>query len=56
VLLLLEGNLPLVDANGEEVAVVAPIEELFARRYLHLAFEEGHEVIAVEVDLERLVP
>ena len=54
VLLLLERDLPLVDADGHQVAVVAPVEELLARRLLHLALEERHQVVAVEVDLERL--
>ena len=53
--LLLEGDLPLVDTQGDQLAIVAPVEEFFAWRFLHLAFEERHQVVAVEVDLERLV-
>src|SRR5262245_6152588 len=53
-LLLLEGDLPVLDPDGEQIAVVAPVEELLAGRFVHLALEEGDEVEAVEVDLERL--
>ena len=41
-------------ADRHQVAVVAPIEELLARRFLRLALEERHQVVAVEVDLEVL--
>ena len=34
-------------------AVVVPVEELLARRLIHFALEEGDQVVAVEVDLER---
>ena len=54
-LLLLEGDLPLVDAQGDQLAIVAPVEEFLARRFLHVTFEERHEVVAVEVGLECLV-
>ena len=52
--LLEERGFPLLVADGHQVAVVGPVDELLARRLLHLALEERHEVVAVEVDLEVL--
>src|SRR3954464_924268 len=49
--LLEEGELPLVVAQRGELAAVGPVEELLAWCFGGLALEEGHEVVAVEVDL-----
>lgn len=51
----LEGDLPLVVAHGHQISVVAEIEELPARTLSHLAFEERHEVVAVEMVFEGLL-
>src|SRR5882724_831741 len=50
--LLHEGDFPFADTERHQLAVVAPVEELLAWRVLHVALEEGHEVLAVEVNLE----
>ncbi len=55
-LLLLEGRPSTADADGDQLAVVAPVEEFLARGLLHLALEERHQVVAVQVDLEGLAP
>src|SRR5262245_21530484 len=52
--LLQEGDLPVTDPDGHQVAVVAPVEEFLARPFLCLPFEGGYQVVAVEVDLEGL--
>jgi hypothetical protein len=52
VILFEEDDLPTTGANGEDVSIIAPIDEAPAGRWLHLAFEEGDQVMAVEVDLE----
>ena len=49
-----ESGFPIVVADRHQVAVVGPIDELLPRRLLHLAFQERHEVIAIEVHLEGL--
>src|SRR5713226_1319750 len=50
--LLQERDLPVADAYGHQVSVVAPVEELFARRLLRIALEERQQVLAVEMNLE----
>ncbi len=45
----------LLDAQRHQVAVVAPVQEALARVLLHLALQEGQQVVAVDVDLEGLV-
>lgn len=55
-ILLDEYNFPVLVTDGEEVPIVAPIEEFLPGRVFHFAFEEGDQVVTVEVDLERLVP
>src|SRR5262249_23023014 len=52
VVLLDEGDLPLRDTHCKQVTVVAPVKKFFARRLLHITFEEGHQVISVEMDFE----
>ena len=52
--LLFKNDLPVVNSNGNQLAVVVPVEELPAR-VLRFSFEERHKVVAVEVDLEGLV-
>ena len=42
-------------AHRQQVAVVAPVEEALAGVLLHLALQEGQQVVAVDVDLEGLV-
>ncbi len=49
--LLQEGDLPVVVAQRGDVAVVGPIEEFLARPFA-FALEGGHQIVAVEVDLE----
>ena len=48
-------TLPVADANGHQVAVIAPVEKSLARILLDLALEEREQVVAVDVHLERLV-
>jgi len=55
VFLLLEGDLLLIDAQGDQVAVVTPVEECFAGWCVHLTFEERRQIVAVEVDFERRI-
>ena len=52
--LLEERGFPILVADGHQVAVVGPIDEFLPRRLLHLALQERHEVVAIEVDLEGL--
>src|SRR5215467_12771105 len=54
--LLGEHGLPLVVAQRHQVTVVAPVEELLARVLRDVTLEVRHQIVAVEVDLERLVP
>src|SRR5262249_10877682 len=54
VLLNLEVDLPFQNPDGDELPVIVPIKEVAAWRILHLAFEERHEIVAVEMDLEGL--
>src|SRR5262245_36954107 len=49
--LLDERDLPRAETYRKQVAVVAPIKEFVAWRFFHLALEERHQVISVEVDL-----
>ena len=53
--LLQKEHLPIVVAQGREVTVVRPVNELVTRRFVDFAFEERHQVVAVEVNLEGLV-
>src|SRR4030095_4331823 len=53
--LLLEDSLPVLVAERHEVAVIAPVEHLLARRLPDLTLEEREQVVAIEVDLEGLV-
>ena len=55
VVLLEEDGLPVVDTDRDELAVIVPVDELLARRFLRFALEEGDEIEAVEMDLECLV-
>jgi hypothetical protein len=55
VVLLLEYDFRVADANRNELAIIVPIEKIHARRFLHLAFEERDEIITVEMDLKGLV-
>ena len=41
-------GLPSAHPEGEYIPIITPIEESLARRFLHLSFEEGHQVVAVE--------
>jgi len=41
VLLLFEGNLPILVTQGEQVAVVAPVEEFFPWGFFDLALKKG---------------
>jgi hypothetical protein len=52
--LLQEHALPFVDADCDQLTVVIPIDEILARRLLHVALEKGDEIEAVEMDLEGL--
>src|SRR5262249_3880563 len=52
VVLLNEGDLPLGDTYRKQVAVVAPVEKLLARRLLHVALEERNQIVSVEMNLE----
>src|SRR5262249_47747786 len=54
--LLGEHRLPLVVAERHQVAVVAPVEELLARRFLDVTLEVRDQVVAIKVDFERPVP
>src|SRR5262249_38751229 len=56
VILFDEGDLPVQNPDREQVAVVAPVEELLPRGFLYLALEERQEVVAVQVDFEGLGP
>src|SRR6516164_9818701 len=47
-------DLPVTVAERHEVTFVAPIEDSRARILLHLAPQEGNEVVPVEMDLEGL--
>src|SRR6187549_3640165 len=49
-----EGDLPLAHAQRHQVAVVAPVKEFLAWRFLDVALEERQQIHAVEVDLELL--
>src|SRR5439155_8788927 len=49
--LLREHELPVVVAQGNYAAVVAPVEEFMPRRLLGFAFEIWDQVIAVEMNL-----
>src|SRR5215470_845695 len=49
-----EVDLPVVPANGVELAALTEVEDLLARPLLDLALEEGEEVVAVGVHLEGL--
>src|SRR5690349_8016188 len=48
-----ERGLPVAHTDGHQVAVIAPVKEAFARALLLVALEEGHEIVAVEMHLER---
>src|SRR5690606_7446029 len=52
---LREAELPVLDAQRIAVAALIEIEEVLARTLFRLAAEVGAEIIAVEMDLERLV-
>src|SRR5262245_65732008 len=52
--LLNEGDLPRAETDREQVSVIAPVEEFLARRFFHLALEERHQVISVEMHFEGL--
>jgi hypothetical protein len=52
--LLLEDDLPVLVAQGNEVAVVVEVDELLARAALLLACEVRKLIIAVEMDREGL--
>ena len=54
VVLLDEGNLPRANADGEQIAIVAPVQKFLARRFLHLTLEKRNQVVTIEVDLEGL--
>src|SRR5215469_8912743 len=47
--LLDEGDLPVLVTKGEQVSVVAPIEELLPWCFLHLTFEKWQEIVAIQV-------
>ena len=49
--LLLEHNLPTAVAQTAEVALVRPVEELLARRFLDLAPEIRKQVVTIKMDL-----
>src|SRR3990172_11959023 len=49
-----EGGLPILVAHGGDASVVGPLKEILSWP-LGLTLECGHEVVAVEVDLEGLV-
>jgi len=48
-------GLPSAHPEGEYIPVITPIEETLARRFLHLPFEERHQVVTVEMNLECFV-
>src|SRR6185369_3759810 len=50
-----ENELPAPVAQGDELPVVAEVEEFLAGRFRRLPGEVGEEVVSVEVDLEGLV-
>src|SRR5215467_1761933 len=47
-------DLPVVPANGVQLAALTEVEDLLARPLLDLALEEGQEIVAVGVHLEGL--
>src|SRR5215472_278078 len=53
--LLQKMNLPLIDAQRHQVAVVAPVHEPPARIRFHFPFQERQQVVTVEVYLEGLL-
>src|SRR6185503_12849753 len=53
--LLQEMNLPLLVAQGHQIAIVTPIEEHFPWVLLRLTFQERQQIKTVDVDLEGLV-
>jgi hypothetical protein len=48
--LLQEGDLPVFVANGSNIAVIRPIDEVVARPFA-FALERRPKIIAVEMDL-----
>ena len=53
--LLHEDDLPVVESDGEHVAVVGEVHEALARALVHLAGQVRHKVVAVDVHLVRHV-
>src|SRR5262249_25796372 len=51
--LLEKDDLPVANADCEQLAVVAPIEKPLAWRFLLVVLEKRHEVEAVKMDFER---
>src|SRR5262245_1569427 len=53
--LLCEYRFPVVVAQRNQVAVIGEVEEFFPRALLCRASEIGHQVVAIEMYLERLL-
>ena len=49
-----EAQLPVVPADGVEIAALIEVVDGVARPCFRFALEERHEVVAVEMDLEVL--
>ena len=46
----------MLDAHGQQIAVVAPVEKILSRRFLFLTLEIRNQVVAVEMNLEVFPP
>jgi hypothetical protein len=53
-MLLHEGDLPILNSDRHQVAIVAPVQKFMARWFLRVALEEREQVHTVEMNLEIL--